>query len=67
MTRSPMPTHALNVPSKIKTTAVLEERFNELIPKVQTRNGLESRRTSRMHLHIGTILMASSLALSISS
>ena len=33
MTRSPMPTHALNVPSKIKTTAVLEERFYELILK----------------------------------
>ena len=32
MTRSPMPTQALNVPSKIKTTAVLEERFYELIP-----------------------------------
>lgn len=32
MTRSPMPTQALNVPSKINTTAVLEERFYELIP-----------------------------------
>ena len=31
MTRSPMPTHALIVPSIIKTTAVLEERFYEFI------------------------------------
>ena len=58
MTRSPMPTHALNVPNKIKTTAVLEERFYELIPKSKRETVW---RTSRMYSHIGTIFMGSRL------
>ena len=52
MTRSPIPTHAHSVPSKIKTTAVLEERFYEF---TQAYFGSLLTGTCRRS-HIGVIL-----------
>ena len=53
MTRSPIPTHAHSVPSKIKTTAVLEERFYEF---TQTWTVHFERELGEERPHIGVIL-----------